>query len=84
MKTVDRNLYAVEITEVDKARKRVKIHFTGYSEKFDEWRPCHENYPVIRLEQMSQLTVDGRIYRNGIIISFRLELEWTLTCLFRT
>jgi len=48
MKTVDRNLYAVEITEVDKARKRVKIHFTGYhftgySEKFDEWRPWDES-----------------------------------------
>ena len=43
MKTVDRNLYAVEITEIDKARKRVEIHFTGYSEKFDEWRPCDEN-----------------------------------------
>ena len=56
MKTVDRNLYAVEITEVDKARKRIKIHFTGHSEKFDEWRPCDENFPVIRLEQMSQPT----------------------------
>jgi len=42
VKTADRNLYAVEITELDKAIKRVKIHFTEYSEKFDEWRPWDE------------------------------------------
>ena len=39
----------MEITQVDKKRNMVKIHFKGYSEKFDEWRPCDENnLPVIR------------------------------------
>jgi len=60
LKATDRNIYPVEITEVDKARNMVKIHFKGYSEKFDEWRPCDENnLPVIRLEPMSRPTDDS-------------------------
>lgn len=43
LKITDKNIYPVEITQVDKARNMVKIHFKGYSEKFDEWRPCDEN-----------------------------------------
>ena len=36
IKTTDKNIYPVEIIQVDKARNMVKIHFKGYSEKFDE------------------------------------------------
>ena len=53
------NLYDVEIKEVDEIGKRVKIHFKGFSEKYDEWRPFNENnLPVIpvRVERMSQPT----------------------------
>ena len=54
LKASYRTIYPVEITRVDKARNMVKIHFKGYSEKFDDWRPCDENnLPVIRLELMS-------------------------------
>ena len=39
----------------------VKIHFKGYSEKFDEWRPWNKNnMPLIRLE----LSDDERVYRE--------------------
>ena len=49
IKTTDRNIYPVEITQVDKGRNMVEIHFKGYSEKFDEWRPCDQNnFPLIR------------------------------------
>ena len=34
----DKNLHHVEVTEVDKVNKRIKIHFLGYSTQFDEWR----------------------------------------------
>ena len=34
----DRKLYPVIVTEVDKIGKRMKIHYVGYSEQFDEWR----------------------------------------------
>ena len=60
IKTTDKNIYPVEIIQVDKARNMVKIHFKGYSEKFDEWRPCDEhNLPVMRLEPMSKPTDDS-------------------------
>ena len=45
LKGTDRTIYPVEITQVGKARNMVKIHFKGYSEKFDEWTPCQ--LPVI-------------------------------------
>ena len=60
IKITDRNIYPLEVMQVDKARNMVKIHFKGYSEKFDERRPCDENnLPVIRLEPMSQPTDDS-------------------------
>ena len=33
----DNNLY-IEVTEVDKEKKCIKIHFVGYGNEFDEWR----------------------------------------------
>ena len=49
--TVRITLYEVEIKEVDKAVKRVKINVKGYSDKYDEWRPYNDNsFPLIRFE----------------------------------
>ena len=39
----DTKLYDIEVTEVDKANKRLKIHYAGYSSLFDEWRPFGDN-----------------------------------------
>ena len=37
----------MKIKKADRARNMVKIHFKGYSEKFDEYRPWEEtNVPV--------------------------------------
>ena len=33
----DNQLYEVEIREVDKEKKRIKIHYKGFSEDRDEW-----------------------------------------------
>ena len=35
----DRKLNPVVVTDVDKIGKRVKIHYVGYSERYDEWQP---------------------------------------------
>ena len=60
IKTMYRNIYPVEITEIEKERNMIKIHFKGYSEKFDEWKPYDENnLPLMRLEQMSEPTDDS-------------------------
>ena len=34
----DRDLYDVEVVEVDTTRKQLKIHFVGLSHEYDEWR----------------------------------------------
>ena len=35
---IDKNLYEVNIVDMNKERKQIKIHFVGFSEEFDEWR----------------------------------------------
>ena len=71
----DNNLYEIEIKEVDVAAQRLKIHFKGYDEKFDEWRPFTDgSLPFVRLEKMSQPSTNSlqkrlngfneRIYRE--------------------
>ena len=42
----DKNLYEVEIIDVNKERKQMKIHLAGFSEEFDEWRDydCEGDY----------------------------------------
>ena len=34
----DNQLYEIEIREVDKEKKRIKIHYKGFSEERDVWR----------------------------------------------
>ena len=34
----DNQLYEIEISEVVKEKKRIKIHYKGFSEDRDEWR----------------------------------------------
>ena len=72
IKTTDKDIYPVEITQVEKARNMLKIHFKGFSEIYDEWRPCNEyNLPVMRLESMSQ-RASSRFY----ICPWRWQQMW--------
>ena len=53
----DTKLYDIEVTEVDKANKRLKIHYVGYSSRFNEWRPFgddegSEYFPFVRKEKL--------------------------------
>ena len=44
----DKDLYEIEIKEVDRVANKVKIHFTGYSDKYDEWRPYDDaSLPIV-------------------------------------
>ena len=38
----DNKLYEIEIVAIDKQKKKVKIHYKGYSEEADEWRDCQD------------------------------------------
>ena len=50
----DRDLYDVEVIEVDTTRKQLKIHIVGFSHEYDEWCDYdnERNYfPFVRLEK---------------------------------
>ena len=47
----DYNLYEVDIKKVDRENKSLLIHYKGYSDSFNEWRPFgHEDgyFPFIQ------------------------------------
>ena len=51
----DRDLYVVEVVEVDTTRKQLKIDFVGFSHEYDEWRDYDNKrnyFPFVRLEKM--------------------------------
>ena len=55
----DDALYEIDVSEVDRERKLVRIHYKGYESKFDEWRPYDrdgEYFPFIRQEKPHTLT----------------------------
>ena len=49
----DIKIYEIEIVAIDKQKKKVKIHYKGYSEEADEWRDCQDEnmFPFERLEK---------------------------------
>ena len=51
----DRDLYVVEVVEVDTTRKQLKVHFVGFSHEYDEWRDYDNKrnyFPFVRLGKM--------------------------------
>ena len=49
-----KDLYDIEIVQVDKERKRFKIHFVGFGNQFDEWRDFSTSggqFPFVRLQK---------------------------------
>ena len=70
----DRDLYVVEVVEVDTTRKQLKIHFVGFSHEYDEWRDYdnERNYfPFVRLEKMF-FPAEGPLENRGSIFHWRL------------
>ena len=50
----DKTLYNIEVVEVDKENKTVKIHYVGYCDPHDEWPEYdgdEEYFPFIRHEK---------------------------------
>ena len=78
----DNNLYEVEIKEVDRQNKRIRIHFKGYDARFDEWRPYDQDgeyFPFVRWEKPHVLTSSSLMYTiYKIYTMFRL---CSLTCI---
>ena len=42
----DSDLYAVEVLERDDERGRVRVHYTGFSRRYDEWKEAADIVPL--------------------------------------
>ena len=55
-----RRLYEVEVAEVDHEKKKMQIHFKGYSHRHDEWKDYTDpgivstNFPIVKLEKLEK------------------------------
>ena len=58
----DRDLYVVEVVEVDKTRKQLKIHFVGFNHEYDEWR---EYVPLEKMFFPEEGSLEDRGNING-------------------
>ena len=56
----DNKLYEIEIVAIDKQKKRVKIHYKGYSEEADEWRDCQDENMFL-FERLEKTYIPGEI-----------------------
>ena len=59
---LDKKLYEIEVKEVYRDNKRVRIHYKGYDSRFDEWRDYGndgEYFPFVRQEKPHVLTNDS-------------------------
>ena len=50
----DRDLYDVEVIEVDTTRKQLKIHFVGFSHEYDEWRDYDNEKKLLSLRSLGK------------------------------
>ena len=64
----DNKFYDVTIQEVDAINKKVKVHFIGWPEKYDEWQSYDENhesgnFPVVKLQKRDPPSKDSLLER---------------------
>ena len=62
-----KRLFDVEVTELDKVNKRVKIHFVDYSTPFDKWRrwlrvPFQMPFPEPNLSPIYANYIPNRLF----------------------
>ena len=74
-KKKDNSLYEVEVQEVDSDRNLVRIHYKGYSSKYDEWRSFGnadtdgEYFPFVRQEKVPVLSEESMNDKSDILRS---------------
>ena len=79
----DNSLYEVEIKEVDRQNKRIRIHFKGYDARFDEWRPYDqegEYFPFARWEKPHVLISSIELTTLLTCYSYKKEFEFKAKC----
>ena len=56
----DNQLYETEVREVNKEKKRIKIHYKGFPEDTDKWRDYGDDlFPFVRLDKVPFFDLEG-------------------------
>lgn len=80
----DNELYDIEVCEVNRERKMVRIHFKGYDSIFDEWRPYDQDgqyFPFVRRETPHVLTANSLSDRGKHFIDLLYRaIKRSLSC----
>ena len=66
----DNQLYEIEILEVDKEKKRIKIHYKGFREDRDELRDYGSLFDLEGFHTVSSPSASQ--FQNFIIVNFEL------------
>ena len=66
----DNQLYEIQIREVDKEKKRIKIHYKGFSEDRDEWRDYGSLFDLEGFHTVSSPSAPQFHYSN-----FRIDIS---------
>ena len=74
----------IEIKEIDTVSKKLKVHYIGYADKYDEWKDFDESseFPVVKLEKVEPAdnqTVDERaaLFSRRLYLEFKHRLQST-------
>ena len=55
-------LYPVEIVERDESRGLVRVHYTGFSRQYDEWKEAGEIVPLNEKGELNKLPCTAATY----------------------
>ena len=61
----DRDLYVVEVVEVDTTRKQLKINFVGFSHEYDEWRDYDNKKNLLSLRSLGKIVFPRGSFAKG-------------------
>ena len=72
----DNQLYETEVREVNKEKKRIKIHYKGFPEDTDEWHDYGDDlFPfVMRLDKLFIFDLEGFYMVSSL---FALQLHYS-------
>ena len=75
-------LHPIEIKEIDTIKRQAKVHFVGYSDKYDEWKDLNDDgdseFPIIKYENLclpSKETLLERITKFCYKMSLQVKRE---------
>ena len=74
-------LFPVKVVDKDDSGKRIKIHYVGYSTKYDEWRDECDLEPINEADSSEETECDGFSFEPFSLHSYlKVKIKQSLTC----